>query len=88
MASLTDTIANTVSDVVKDTRTAAERTANDVPVSNRKTKLTDSFREHFSGDAPLVDKARGFAKERPWTSAALAGVAAIAVLNTLRGKQL
>ncbi len=82
--SLTDTIANTVADTVKDAR----RTSNDVPVSNRKTKLTDSFREHFSGDAPLVDKARGFAKERPWTSAALAGVAAIAVLNTLRGKQL
>ena len=82
--SLTDTIANTVGETVKD----AHRATNDVPVSNRKTKLTDSFREHFSGDAPLVDKARGFAKERPWTSAALAGVAAIAVLNTLRGKQL
>ncbi len=60
----------------------------DVPVSNGKTKLTDAFKKHFGGDAPIADKAKGFAKERPWTSAALAGVAAIAVLNTLRGKKL
>lgn len=60
----------------------------DVDVSNGKTKLTDAFRKHFGGDAPIADKAKGFAKERPWTSAALAGVAAIAVLNTLRGKKL
>lgn len=60
----------------------------DVTVSNGKTKLTDAFRKHFGGNAPIADKAKGFAKERPWTSAALAGVAAIAVLNTLRGKKL
>ncbi len=84
MTTVTDTIANTVGDTVKEARLAA----NDAPVSNSKTKLTDAFREHFSGDAPFVDKARGFAKERPWTSVALAGVAAIAVLNSLRGKSL
>jgi len=55
--------------------------------SNKKTALTDSFREHFSGDAPLTEKAKGFAKARPWTSAAFLGVAAIAVLNTLRGSR-
>ncbi|PXA94092.1 hypothetical protein DMC47_21140 [Nostoc sp. 3335mG] len=60
----------------------------DADVSNGKTKLADAFKKHFGGDAPIADKARGFAKERPWTSAALAGVAAIAVLNTLRGKKL
>lgn len=54
--------------------------------SNGKTKLTDAFRTHFSGDAPLTQKATGFAKARPWTSAALAGVAALAVLNTVRGR--
>lgn len=53
--------------------------------SNSKTKLTDAFRTHFAGDAPLTEKAKGFAKARPWTSAAFAGIAAIAVLNTLRG---
>ena len=53
--------------------------------SNGKTALTDDFRTHFSGDGPIIDKAKGFAKARPWTSAAFLGVAAVAVLNTLRG---
>lgn len=57
------------------------------PTHNSKTALTDSIREHFSGDAPLTDKAKSFAKARPWTSAAFVGVAALAVLNTLRGKR-
>lgn len=60
----------------------------DAPVtdtSNGKTALTDAFRTHFSGDAPLTEKAKSFAKARPWTSAAFVGVAAIALLNTLRG---
>jgi hypothetical protein len=52
---------------------------------NRKTKLTDAFRIHFSGDAPLTEKAKSFAKARPWTSAAFVGVAAVALLNSLRG---
>jgi hypothetical protein len=54
--------------------------------SNGKTGLTDAVREHFSGDAPLTEKAKSFAKARPWTSAAFIGIAAVAVLNTLRGK--
>jgi hypothetical protein len=56
--------------------------------SNGKTALSDDLKTHFGGDAPIVDKAKGFAKARPWTSAAFLGVAAIAVLNSLRGKQL
>ena len=55
------------------------------PQTDRKTALTDAFRTHFSGDAPLAEKAKSFAKARPWTSAALVGVAALAVLNSLRG---
>lgn len=55
--------------------------------SNGKTALTDAFREHFSGDAPLTEKAKSFAKARPWTSAAFVGIAAIALLNTLRGRR-
>ncbi|TZG26536.1 hypothetical protein FYJ91_12185 [Sphingomonas montanisoli] len=55
------------------------------PASNGKTALTDAFREHFSGDAPLTEKAKSFAKARPWTSAAFLGVAAIGLLQTLRG---
>ena len=53
--------------------------------ANRKTSLSDAFRTHFSGDAPLTEKAKNFAKDRPWASAALVGVAAVALLNTLRG---
>lgn len=55
--------------------------------SNSKTGLTDAVRKHFSGDAPITEKARAFAKERPWASMALAGVAALAVLGTLRGRR-
>ena len=55
--------------------------------SNGKTALTDDIRTHFAGDAPLTDKARSFAKARPWTSAAFLGAAAVAVLSTLRGKR-
>ena len=58
----------------------------DTSGSTAKTALTDAFRTHFSGDAPIQDKAKAFAKARPWASAALVGVAAIALLNTLRGR--
>jgi hypothetical protein len=53
--------------------------------SNGKTSLSDAIREHFSGDAPFTEKAKSFAKARPWSSAALVGVAAIVLLNTVRG---
>ena len=40
-----------------------------------------------AGANPLTDKARTFARERPWATAALAGVLGVALLNTLRGKR-
>lgn len=60
---------------------------NAAPEANSKTSLSDAIRAHFSGDAPLTEKATGFVKERPWASAALIGVAAVAILNTLRGRR-
>ena len=36
--------------------------------------------------APLAGKARAFAKDRPFATAARVGVVGIALLNTLRGK--
>lgn len=54
---------------------------------NKKTGLTDAFRTHFSGDAPLTEKAKSFAKARPWTSAAFIGIGAVALLNMLRGRR-
>lgn len=53
--------------------------------STGKTALTDAFREHFSGDAPLSEKAKSFAKARPLTSVAFLGAAAAVLLGTLRG---
>jgi hypothetical protein len=62
-----------------------QMTETSAPGSNGKTALTDDIRAHFSGDAPLADKAKSFARARPWTSGAFIGVAAIALFNTLRG---
>jgi hypothetical protein len=61
--------------------------ATDPQPSSGKTALTDAFRTHFSGDAPLTEKAKGFAKARPWTSAAFVGIGALALLNMFRGKR-
>ena len=36
---------------------------------------------------PLVEKAKTFARERPWATAALLGTIGLAVINTLRGKK-
>lgn len=57
----------------------------EVPPTAGKTGLADSIREHFSGDAPFTEKAKSFAKARPLASAALLGVAVIAILNSVRG---
>jgi uncharacterized protein YjbJ (UPF0337 family) len=38
------------------------------------------------GIRPLIDYVRQFARERPLTAAAVAGVVGIAIINTLRGK--
>ena len=65
--------------------TAITEAPNAPQESNDKTGLTDAFRTHFSGDAPLTGKAKSFAKARPWASAALVGIAGLALLNTLRG---
>jgi hypothetical protein len=65
---------------------AEATTTTENATSNGKTALTDAFREHFSGDAPLTEKVKGFAKARPWTSAAFVGIAAVMAANVLRGR--
>lgn len=67
-----------MADTITDTATA--------DVHDKKTALSDDLRAHFSGDAPITEKATGFVKARPWASAALLGVAGLAILNTLRGR--
>lgn len=39
------------------------------------------------GQPQAVGKAKAFAKERPWATAALLGVLSLATLGTLRGKR-
>jgi ElaB/YqjD/DUF883 family membrane-anchored ribosome-binding protein len=38
------------------------------------------------GNSQIVNKAKQFAKDRPWATATLAGVVGVALLNTLRGR--
>jgi hypothetical protein len=50
-------------------------------------KATQAYGAARDAVAPMTDKARGFAKQRPFATAALAGVVGLALLNTLRGKR-
>lgn len=43
--------------------------------------------DNTPGASPTIDKAKQFAKDRPWATAALVGVVGMAVLNTLRGRR-
>ena len=36
---------------------------------------------------PLAERAKTFARERPWATAALVGSIAVAVINSLRGRR-
>ena len=54
------------------------------PIGDKANQAIDAARDAVT---PLADKARGFAKQRPFAAAALAGVLGVALLNTLRGKQ-
>ena len=49
-------------------------------------QVVDAARNVVADPAPTIEKAKGFAKARPYATAALAGVIGLAVLNTLRGK--
>ena len=49
-------------------------------------QIAGAAKDAFANPAPVVAKAKGFAKARPFAAAALFGVVGLAVLNTLRGK--
>lgn len=57
----------------------------DQVIGNAK-QMAGSATEALGNPGPLIDKARAFAKERPWTAAALVGTLGLALINTLRGK--
>ena len=57
-------------------------------LSGKAQKVLGAAKDAIAGDGePLLDKARRFTRERPFASAALAGVVGLALLNTLRGKR-
>lgn len=65
--------------------TDTSATGNDT--ASGKTGLADALREHFSGDAPIIEKLQNFAKAKPWASGMLVGVAGLLLAGTLRGKR-
>lgn len=60
------------------------------PVEETATKGVDTIQSGVAAaqDAvgPLVEKAKTFARERPYATAALVGTVALALFNSLRGK--
>ena len=63
----------------------ASRGAADQVVGDAK-QMVGAAKDAIANPGPVIDKAKAFAKERPWTTAALLGTLGIAVFNTLRGK--
>jgi ElaB/YqjD/DUF883 family membrane-anchored ribosome-binding protein len=80
----TDTIANDSNTTGTGTATGTEGQTASAKAQQAYGSARDAITEKAG---PLAEKARGFAKERPFAAAALAGVVGIAILNTLRGKR-
>lgn len=78
----TGKVKETVGNVTGDTQTQADGAADQLSGKVQKT-----IGDTKDAVAPLADKARKFANDRPWTAAALVGVVGLAILNTLRGKK-
>ena len=49
-------------------------------------QATGAAKDALANAGPMVDKARAFARERPWATAALVGTIGLAIANTLRGR--
>lgn len=79
-------VKETAGNLTGDTSLQGEGLADQV--SGKVQKVIGDVRDAVAdGGAPLADKVKGFAKQRPWAAAALAGVVGVALLNTLRGKK-
>lgn len=66
---------------------APRESANKSVVDQASTQLNQGVAAARDAAGPLVEKARTFVKERPWTAAALIGSIGLAVINSLRGKR-
>lgn len=79
-------VKETAGDVTGDRLLQGEGLADQV--SGKVQKVIGAAKDAIAADGePLLDKARRFTHERPFASAALAGVIGLALLNTLRGKR-
>lgn len=55
-------------------------------ISDKANQAFGAARNALNGRGEMVGQAKAFAKQRPWATAALAGVVGVALLNTLRGR--
>lgn len=55
-------------------------------ISGTVNKGIGAVQDAIAGRGDMVGQARQFARDKPWATAALAGVVGLAVINTLRGK--
>lgn len=55
--------------------------------TNKTDTKAGTANQTIAGAGEMAGKAKQFAKDRPYTAAALAGVVGLALLNTLRGKR-
>lgn len=79
-------VKETAGDVTGDGALQAEGLGDQL--RGKAQKVVGAARDALALDGePLLDRARRFIRERPFASAALAGVVGLAVLNTLRGKR-
>ncbi|MBS0503256.1 MAG: hypothetical protein JSS55_05520 [Proteobacteria bacterium] len=69
-----------------DTVTPAQSPATDAGTAADTAPTLDAIKEKLNANE-TVAKAKAFAKERPWATAAAAGVIGLAILNTLRGRR-
>ncbi len=83
---VTGKVKETFGQATGDTQTQNAGLADQISGKVQKT-IGDTRETVAKNAAPLADKARKFANDRPWTAAALAGVVGLAILNTLRGKK-
>lgn len=83
---LTGKVKESFGDATGDTQTQNAGVADQISGKVQKT-IGDTRETVARTAAPLADKARKFANDRPWAAAALAGVVGLAILNTLRGKK-
>lgn len=82
---VTGKVKETLGQATGDTQTQNAGLADQISGKVQKT-FGDTKETVARNAAPLADKARKFANERPFAAAALAGVVGLAILNTLRGK--